>query len=265
MQFKNLKFIKLRLNKESYNDKAFSNEIKVAAEYQLVFTDASVEPNSHACETGIYSEDQDTIQPYVRQRHWQLKKQPKSWEKEQTNWHALPAIIKQRIDKDQDYITLSTREEIARNITRLRHQTHLSFEPHRYSRKRANGPHYVAIQPYPPKTPWFYSTRYKGRALITRVIRMRTNHCSYPAHLYKIGSKDNPNKKYGSLDHIVFKCNARPQQEEKCYRRAAEEEKGPANIKTCRNSKASKALAYIVQEIIRVKKKNRDVYKQTYI
>nr|CAI5856345.1 unnamed protein product [Callosobruchus analis] len=32
---------------------------KVAAEYKLVFTDASVEPNSYACRMGIYSEDQD--------------------------------------------------------------------------------------------------------------------------------------------------------------------------------------------------------------
>nr|CAI5831844.1 unnamed protein product [Callosobruchus analis] len=87
---------------------------------------------------------------------------------------------------------------------------------------------------------------------------MRTSHGTNPAHLYKIGSKGNPNcscGEYDSLDHIVLNRNARPQLGERSYRRAAEEEKGPANIKTlCRNP-ASKALAYIVQEITRFKMK----------
>nr|CAI5851364.1 unnamed protein product [Callosobruchus analis] len=128
MQIKNLNFIKLNLHKEAYNEKAFINEIKEkASEYKLVFTDASVEPKSHACGIGIYSEDQN-IQIYrklrdhtaictaetlaIREAIRIMGKRTDKLAVITDSLSALQAITKQGIDKDQDYITLSTREEI---------------------------------------------------------------------------------------------------------------------------------------------------------
>nr|CAI5837366.1 unnamed protein product [Callosobruchus analis] len=292
LQIFKLNFTKLNLTKDTHNERLFINEIKeVAPDYKLLFTDASVEPANHTCGIGIYGEDLDIsvsrkLTNYtaissaetlaIREAVKLSKNKAHKVAIISDSLSALQAITKQGVDKEQDYITLSTREEIVKasqkgdvkliwvpshtRITgnehadklalagrkqNLVHQSNLvpgrSFlgliKDKLWNQWIANykngyqnkGQHYADIQPTPSKIPWFYNIKYNNRAMISLIIRMRTNHCCTPTHLHKIGMKDDPNcvcGEYGSLDHIIFNCIVRSQLGNSCYSQALEVSKG---------------------------------------
>nr|CAH7757317.1 unnamed protein product [Callosobruchus chinensis] len=316
-QISKLNFTKLNLVKDTHNERHFIHEIKeVAPEYTMVFTDASVEPSNHKCGIGIYSEELDirvarklTDFTAITSAETLAIREAIRLSKNKTHklavitdsLSALQAIKKQGVDKNQDYITLSTRAEIIAasqqgdikliwvpshtGITgndtadklaqsgRNQNQIHQNNAvPSRsflglikdqlweqwaenYKNGHQNkGQYYADIQPNPQKIPWFYNLRFSNRAMISTIIRMRTNHCCTPAHLNKIGTKEDPNcicGEYGSLDHIIFNCNARPQLGNRCYLRALQGSKGPSNIKSLCTNPTSKEMLYIIQELIK--------------
>ncbi|VEN36288.1 unnamed protein product, partial [Callosobruchus maculatus] len=285
---------------------------EVAPDYKLVFTDASVEQSNHTCGIGIYSEDLDIkisrkLTNYtaissaetlaIREAVKLSKNKSHKIAVISDSLSALQAITKQGVDKDQNYITLSTRAEIAAisqkgdvkliwvpshtGITGNEHPDKLALAginqnlvyqnnsiPGRsflglikdklwnqwienYKNGHQNkGQYYLDLQPTPLKIPWFYNLRYNNRAMISLIIRMRTNHCCTPTHLHKIGMKDDPScacGEYGSLDHIIFNCALRPQLGNRCYTEALEVSKGPANVKTLCMNPTSKVVKDIRQ------------------
>nr|CAH7749868.1 unnamed protein product [Callosobruchus chinensis] len=282
----------------------------------MVFTDAYVEPSNHKCGIGIYSEELDirvarklTDFTAITSAETLAIREAIRLSKNKTHklavitdsLSALQAIKKQGVDKNQDYITLSTRAEIIAasqqgdikliwvpshtGITgndtadklaqsgRNQNQIHQNNAvPSRsflglikdqlweqwtenYKNGHQNkGQYYADIQPNPQKIPWFYNLRFSNRAMISTIIRMRTNHCCTPAHLNKIGMKEDRNcicGEYGSLDHIIFNCNARPQLGNRCYSRALQGSKGLSNIKSLCTNPTSKEMLYIIQELIK--------------
>nr|CAH7736054.1 unnamed protein product [Callosobruchus chinensis] len=192
-QITKLNFTKLNLAKDTHNERLFINEIKEAVpEYNLVSPDVSVEPANYTCGIGIYCEELDI-------RHKQNTQTAVTTD----SLSALQAITKQGEDKDQDYITLSTRAEIIaasqqRDIKLIWVPSHTALFglikdklwdqwTENYKNGHQNkGQHYADIQPNPQKIPWFYNIRFNNREMI---IRMRTNHCCTPVHLNKIGMK----------------------------------------------------------------------------
>nr|CAI5827353.1 unnamed protein product [Callosobruchus analis] len=225
---------------------------------------------------------------------------------------ALQAITKFGVDKEQDYIIQSAREEIVKasqkgdieliwipshtGITGNEHADKLALAgrnqnlvyqnnlvpgrsflglvkdklwnqwiAHYKNRYQNKEHHYVDTRPTPSKIPWFYNIRYSNRAMISLIIRMRTNHCCTPTHLHKIGMKEDPSclcGEYGSLDHIIFNCIGRPQLGNRCYSQALEAAKGPANMKSLCMNPTSKAITYIVKELIKSRIKIKGRFKQ---
>nr|CAI5866537.1 unnamed protein product [Callosobruchus analis] len=130
LQIFKLHFTKLNLTKDTHNERLFINEIKeVAPDYKLLFTDASVEPANHTCGIGIYGEDLDIsvsrkLTNYtaissaetlaIREAVKLSKNKAHKVAIKSDSLSALQAITKQGVDKEQDYITLSTREEIVK-------------------------------------------------------------------------------------------------------------------------------------------------------
>nr|CAI5829579.1 unnamed protein product [Callosobruchus analis] len=91
LQIFKLNFTKLNLTKDTHNERLFINEIKeVAPDYKLLFTDASVEPANHTCGIGIYGRTWTSIAK------------------------RFAGNNKTGCGQEQDYITLSTREEIVK-------------------------------------------------------------------------------------------------------------------------------------------------------
>nr|CAI5834297.1 unnamed protein product [Callosobruchus analis] len=253
LQALKLNFTKLNLTKDTHNERLFINKIKqVASDYKLVFTDAPVEPANLTCGIGIYGEDlnisvsrkltrytaiSSTETLAIRQAVKISKNKTHKVEVISDSLSALQAIIKQGVDKEQDYITLSTRKEMVKasqkgdckvhmgpshtGITDNEHADKLALAgknqnlvyqnnlvPGRsflaliknklcnqwisnYKNGYQNkGQHYVDIQPTPSKIPCFYNIRYNNQAMISLMIRMRTNHCCTPTYLHKIGMKE---------------------------------------------------------------------------
>nr|CAI5847709.1 unnamed protein product [Callosobruchus analis] len=130
LQTLKLNFTKLNLTKDTHNERSFINKIKeVAPDYHLVFTDASVETANHTCGIGIYGKDLDIsvsrkLTNYtaissaktlaIREAVKLSKNETQKLAVISDSLIALQAITKQGVDKKQDYITLSTREEIVK-------------------------------------------------------------------------------------------------------------------------------------------------------
>nr|CAI5854037.1 unnamed protein product [Callosobruchus analis] len=171
LQTLKLNFTKVNLTKDTHNERSFINKIKeVVLDCHLVFTDASVETANHTCGIGIYGEDLD-ISPSGKQLLSKNKTQKLAVVPDSLS--ALQAITKQGVDKKQDYITLSTREEIQQG--------------------------------------------------------------------YDLADNKDEDKS------LV----GRPQLGNRCYSQALEASKRPANIKSLCMSPTSKAMTYIVKELIK--------------
>nr|CAI5834862.1 unnamed protein product [Callosobruchus analis] len=244
-------------------------EWEVTPDYHLVLTDASVETANHTCGIDIYGEDLDisvsrkltnytsissAVNLAIREAVKLSRNKTQKVAVISDSLSALQAITKQGVDKEQDYITLSTRGEIVKALQKgdvkliwvpshtgitgnvhadklalagrnqnlvynvhadklalagrnqnLVYQNNLvpgrSFrgliKDKLWNQWTANykngyqkkGQHNMDTQPTPSRIPWFYNIRYSNRAMISLIIRMRTNHCCTPTHLHKIGGR----------------------------------------------------------------------------
>ncbi|KAJ8914541.1 hypothetical protein NQ315_010005 [Exocentrus adspersus] len=73
---------------------------------------------------------------------------------------------------------------------------------------KIKGKNYAASVKTPYTTPWF-KTMKATRKEITTLVRIRSNHCSVPAHLNRIGVKDTPNCRCGEtgdIAHVFLRC-----------------------------------------------------------
>ena len=69
---------------------------------------------------------------------------------------------------------------------------------------------YTGIQPTLPDHPWYYSISC-CRSSTVSIIRMRTGHGTYPAHLHKLNLLENDicqlcHSEVGDIDHLLFDC-----------------------------------------------------------
>lgn len=310
-----IEYIKLSLSKDTDNSKKFINMInEIAPDAAHIFTDASVDPSTKSCGIGIYSPNPNIrisrkLSDYtsicsaetlaIREAVRSIREHTNNFNIISDSLSALQALSRTGIDKNQDYITLSTKSEIieasergnvrlvwvpshtgitgndmadqlaciGRNQVAIRQNNQVPYSTFLNCIKEiiwknweemylnwplGKGSYYADIQSKPLKTPWFYNIRYKNRIMITSIIRMRSNHCCVPSHLNKIGVKDSPNcecGEYGNLDHIIFNCQRRRQQGISLYLKAAQEMKGPVNMKSILASPTSKLMQNIIQDL----------------
>ena len=98
---------------------------------------------------------------------------------------------------------------------------------------RTKGAFYHNISEEPQKKPWFYEGSKANRKKSSMLCRMRTSHCLTPAHLNKIGIKDNDLcdcGQRGDLTHMIFGCNNRIRESQTLYESLIRITKGPVNI-----------------------------------
>ena len=68
--------------------------------------------------------------------------------------------------------------------------------------------HYYNIHPTIPSIPWFNKC-HLSRKIISSISRIKLNHGKFPAHLYKIGIREDPyclRGAIGDINHFIFNC-----------------------------------------------------------